>query len=288
VTLRAGTARLLLVPILLGYFYLSIGYLRATPRWNNPDEPAHVNVIRYLTTTGALPVLSDGDWDADLLARLTTAWFPNDYEVDGIRYESHQPPLYYLLAAPVHRLTLSLPLNRQIQALRLVSIAIGAIGVVAALVVGREAAPARPVLAVLTASTVAFVPMYTAISAAVNNDSLANTLAAVTLAALMIGRRRGFSDRWAVGLGVLIGAIVLTKLTIYVYVPLILVVLFLHARSLQTPGSPWWKALRWPIIASAAGLVVSGWWLARNRGAPSPSERGTSPVTARGLAARIT
>ena len=59
----------------------------------------------------------------------TTAWFPNDYEVDAIRYESHQPPLYYLLAAPVHRLTLSQTLNRQILALRLVSIAVGMIGI---------------------------------------------------------------------------------------------------------------------------------------------------------------
>ena len=60
--------------------------------------------------------------------------------------------------------------------------------------------------------------MNTAISAAVNNDALANALAAVTLAALMVGRRRGFSDRWAIGLGVLVGALVLTKLTVYVYV----------------------------------------------------------------------
>jgi 4-amino-4-deoxy-L-arabinose transferase-like glycosyltransferase len=264
VTLSARAARWLLVPILLAYGYIAVGYLRGTPRWNNPDEPAHVNVVRALVETGHLPVLSPGDWDSDLLARLTTAWFPNDYEVDGIRYESHQPPLYYLIAAPVYRLSLSLPLNRQIQALRLVSIALGAVGVAAAFVVGHEAAPDEPVIAVLTAATVAFVPMYTAISAAVNNDSLANSLAAVTLAALMIGQRRGFSDRWAIGLGVLVGAIVLTKLTIYVYVPLILVVLLLANRASAPPDARWWHTLRWPVIASAVGLVVSGWWLVRN------------------------
>jgi len=234
VTLSARTARLLLVPILLAYGYISLGYARGTPRWNNPDEPAHVNVIRQIATTGTLPVLVEGDWDKATLDRLTTAWFPNDYEVDGIRYEGHQPPLYYLLAAPVHRLTASQPLNRQILALRLFSAAIGAVAVVAAFVVAREAAPDRPVLAVLTAATVAFVPMNTAISAAVNNDCLATSLAAVTLAALMVGRRRGFSDRWAVGLGVLVGALVITKLTVYVFAPLILVTLFLASRNPHT------------------------------------------------------
>ena len=168
--LSARTARLLLVLILLAYGYIAVGYARGTPRWNNPDEPAHVNVIRHLAQTGRLPVLSPGDWDSELLARLTTAWFPNDYEVDGIRYESHQPPLYYLLAAPVHRLTASQPINRQVLALRLLSILIGAVTVVAAFVVAREAAPTRPVLAVLTAASVAFIPMNTAISAAVNNS----------------------------------------------------------------------------------------------------------------------
>jgi 4-amino-4-deoxy-L-arabinose transferase-like glycosyltransferase len=253
--LSERAARLLLVPILLAYGYIAVGYARATPRWNNPDEPAHVNFVRQLATTGTLPVLSEGDWDSALLARLTTAWFPNDYEVDGIRYEGHQPPLYYLLAAPVYRLTLwmGMPLNRQILMLRVFSAAIGAVAVVAAFVVGREAAPGVPVSAVLTAATVAFVPMNTAISAAVNNDCLATALSGVTLAALMIGRRVGFSDRWAIGLGVLIGALVLTKLTVYVFVLLILAVLWSSSRS-----------LRRPLIASGVALLVAGWWVVRN------------------------
>src|SRR5262245_46007342 len=104
-------AWLLLVPIVLAYGYLAVGYARATPRWNNPDEPAHVNVVRQIATTGTLPVLAEGDWDQSLLDRLTSSWFPNDYEVEGIRYEGHQPPLYYLLAAPVYRLTLDMPLS---------------------------------------------------------------------------------------------------------------------------------------------------------------------------------
>jgi 4-amino-4-deoxy-L-arabinose transferase-like glycosyltransferase len=259
--MSATTARLLLVPILLAYGYIAVAYARGTPRWNNPDEPAHFNVVRHIVQTGQLPVLGPGDWDSGLLSRLTTHWFPNDYEIDGIRYESHQPPLYYLLAAPVHWLTASELIHRQVLALRLLSIAIGAVTVVAAFVVAREAAPGRPALAVLTAATVAFLPMNTAISAAVNNDALANALAAVTLAALTLGLRRGFSDRWAVGLGVLIGALVLTKLTVYVYVPLIVGTLLLAGRG---RAGAWLGAVRWPAIAVLVSLLVAGWWIIRN------------------------
>ncbi|MGE3269296.1 MAG: hypothetical protein AB7P40_11140 [Chloroflexota bacterium] len=262
----AGTARLLLIPILLAYGYIAVGYARGTPRWNNPDEPAHVNYVRQVATTGTLPVLTEGDWDSEVLSRLTTAWFPNDDEPAGIRYEGHQPPLYYLLAAPVHRLSLALglPLNRQILALRFFSILLGSVAVVAAFVVTREAAPNRPVLAVLTAATVAFVPMNTAILAAVNNDALATALSAVTLAALMVGLRRNFSDRWAAGLGLLIGALVLTKLTVYVFVPLILFTLLLAGRPQTWTVQGWLRALRWPAIAAGVGLLVCGWWIVRN------------------------
>ncbi|MCC6175009.1 MAG: DUF2142 domain-containing protein [Chloroflexi bacterium] len=289
-------ARALLAAVLLGYGYLAVGYARATPRWNNPDEPAHFSYLRYVALTRQLPVLQAGDWDADLLERLKTDWFPNDYEIESIRYESHQPPLYYLFGAAVHRLTWDLPIARQVLALRALSIALGAVVVICAYVVGREVAPGRPDVAVLAAATVAFTPMNTAISAAVNNDSLANALAALTLAVLLVGWRRGFGDRAAFQLGVLVGALVLTKLTVYVYVPLILGTLLLanlrstaHRRATAPvaarrpssaphdcrSGSPhgWWseaspgdwlRALRRPVLAGLVGLVVSSWWLIRN------------------------
>jgi len=228
----------LLTLILIAYGYLAVGYARATPRWNNPDEPAHFNYIRHVARTGTLPVLQAGDWDAALLGRLTTAWFPNDYEIDALRYEGHQPPLYYVLGAAVYRLTDGLPLPRQVLALKLLSIVLGGVVVVAAYVVARELAPTEPLLAPLASVTVAFVPMFGAISAAINNDSLANALAATTLAALAVGWRRGFEVRGALGVGVLLGLLLLTKLTVYVYVPLALVAIYLRGRPGGVPSPP--------------------------------------------------
>ncbi|MDP8925227.1 MAG: DUF2142 domain-containing protein [Chloroflexota bacterium] len=262
---RLATRHVLLALILVAYVCLAFGYARATPRWNNPDEPAHFNYVRHVAQTGQLPILAPGDWDAELLARLTTERFPNDDEIAGIRYEGHQPPLYYLLGAAVNRLSWDLLLERQVLALRALSILLGVVTVVAAFVVGREVAPNRPELALLGGATVAFVPMHTAISAAINNDSLANALAGVTLATLLVGWRRGFGVRGAVALGVLLGLVLLTKLTAYVYVPLGLATLFLRERRPGPPlGEVFSRAARLTLLAGGVALLIASWWFVRN------------------------
>src|SRR5205814_1821819 len=64
---RLPADRAALLAILLIYVGLASGYALATPRWNNPDEPAHYNYIAYLGRTGQFPVLQPGDWDSQRL-----------------------------------------------------------------------------------------------------------------------------------------------------------------------------------------------------------------------------
>jgi len=268
---RRSTVGPLLGLILAGYFGLAIGYALATPRWNNPDEPAHFNYVRELAETGHLPVLQAGDWDADLLERLKASRFPDDSAIDSIRYEGHQPPLYYLIAAAAYRASGRLSLAGHVLVLKALSIVLGAGVVWAAFAVGRQVCPNWPAVGLLTAATAAFIPMYTAISAAINNDSLANALAALTVLALLAGARNGFGDRGALGLGLLLGLLVLTKLTVYIYVPLGLAVLAI--AEYQQPGTACpaptgaprgGLAIRRVGLAVVAALAVSSWWLVRN------------------------
>ena len=85
---------------LLIYFIIGIQYAALTPAWQVPDEPAHYNFIKHIAQTGSLPELKKGDYDQNYLARLTGEKFPPDLSVDSVRYESWQPPLYYILATP--------------------------------------------------------------------------------------------------------------------------------------------------------------------------------------------
>src|SRR5262249_38112760 len=90
--------------VLLAYGALAYGYLRLTPVWQNPDEPGHFNYVAFVAETGGLPELRQGDWDSALLERLKTGTLQPGDSISAIRYESWQPPLFYLLAAPVYRL----------------------------------------------------------------------------------------------------------------------------------------------------------------------------------------
>jgi 4-amino-4-deoxy-L-arabinose transferase-like glycosyltransferase len=255
---------LLLLLILAAYTALAAGYAVATPPWNNPDEPAHFNYVRHLARVGRLPELRPGDWDAELLERLKAARFPADAPISGIRYEGHQPPLYYLLAAGVYLVAGDEPVARTVFALKVLSIVFGAVVVLCAFVVGRQVAPSYPEIAVLAAATAAFVPMHTAIAAAINNDNLANALAGVTLVALGVTLRRGLDDRGAVLLGLLFGALVITKVTVYPYVALGLAVMVVVERRASEPETTWLATLRRPLLALASAGAVSSWWLLRN------------------------
>ena len=86
------------------YLALATAYAVYTPAWQAPDEPAHYNYVSYVAEEGRLPVLAPGDYPAAYLEEIKARRFPADMSIAPLRYEAHQPPLYYLLAAGVYRL----------------------------------------------------------------------------------------------------------------------------------------------------------------------------------------
>ncbi len=208
-------------------FYLLVGGLYAvyTPPWQAPDEPAHYNYVRHLAERGDFPVLRPGDYPHVYLEQIKAAGFPADMSIDPIRYESWQPPLYYLLAVPVYRLW-----GGALIPLRLFSLALGAGIIIAAYAIGLTVRPGDGHLALGTAAFVAFVPMHLAVMASVNNDSLAELLLAVVmLRVLACLRRPTVRFRSLTITGLLLGLGLLTKATLYyVALPLVVVALVLH------------------------------------------------------------
>ncbi|RMF28308.1 MAG: hypothetical protein D6759_16100, partial [Chloroflexi bacterium] len=177
----------ILLLILLAYLVIGFLYAAKTPAWQVPDEPAHYNYVRHLAETGRFPVLEMGDYDQDYLARLTAERFPPDLPIEPLEYEDHQPPLYYLLAAPLYRLT-----GGRLLPLRLLSLLLGAGLIPLAYAVARTLYPHRPVIALGAAAFVAFLPQHVAMMAGVNNDALAELLLAAILW-LALRERRGES-----------------------------------------------------------------------------------------------
>jgi 4-amino-4-deoxy-L-arabinose transferase-like glycosyltransferase len=223
--LQGARATRWLLPLVL-VLYLALGALYAvyTPRWQAPDEPAHYNYVQFLADHYRFPVLKMGDFPAAYLEEIKAAGFPPEMSIAPIRYEFHQPPLYYLLAVPIYRL-----FDGSLLALRLFSVILGAVLLVVVYWTVEAFAPGQPLLALATTAFVAFLPMHLAMTAAVNNDSLAELLLA-TLLLLAIRYLRGATGSRVEGaerrllplMGIVTALGLVTKSSLYVALPLLL------------------------------------------------------------------
>jgi 4-amino-4-deoxy-L-arabinose transferase-like glycosyltransferase len=240
--------------VLAAYLVLGSLYVLHTPAWQAPDEPAHYNYVRHVAETGSLPLLQPGDYPHAYLEEIKAARFPAHMSIAPLRYESWQPPLYYLLAAPVYRAT-----GGSLPALRLVSLLLGAGVVGTAYAIVRAGWPEQPELAAGAAAFVAFVPMHLAMTTAVNNDVLAELL--IALIAWRVLRQTAARNTGSTALvltGLMLGLGLVTKLTVYyTALPLALIGLWWMDRR---PGA----LVRHAALVLAPALLLVVPWLARN------------------------
>ncbi len=257
--------------VLLLSAYLIIGGLFAfyTPRWQAPDEPAHYNYIRQVAK-GKVPVIESEDYDQAYQVKVISSRFDPVYSVDGadgFEYEDHQPPLYYLLQAPVFRL-----FSGQLRPMRFFSVLIGALSLVVVYLVASSIFANREWMVLAATAFVAFLPQHVAMLAAVNNDSLAELIIALImllLIRLIISETKQGEDLEAssrgarrpafyIALGLILGLGLLTKATVYVTIPLVAVVLMWIGRR---DGSGIWRLLLWVF---GPALLLGGIWWFRN------------------------
>ncbi len=230
--------------LLLVYLTLAALFAVTTPAWQNPDEPAHYNYVAFVATEGRLPVLQMGDYDEAYLQRLKDEKFPAELSVAPVRYEFHQPPLYYILAAPVYWLS-----GGSLLALRLFSALLGAGAIWLLSLCFQTVFAQKPAVVLAATAFVAFLPMHLAILSSLNNDSLAELLIAGGLLVLLRwsadSRRQTARQQSAIRnsqllwLGGLIGLGFLTKATAYILLPvaLITITFVIATRSFTTHNS---------------------------------------------------
>ncbi|MBN1400828.1 MAG: glycosyltransferase family 39 protein, partial [Anaerolineae bacterium] len=252
----ARAARVWLSLIIILYLSLGTLYALRTPLWQAPDEPAHYNYVRHILEYGRRPVFAEGDYPVAYLEELKAARFPPDMSIEPLRYEAHQPPLYYLLAAGWARLTdvfgLALPFRLRLFSVLLTAVTLAiAYQVVRGLGAGHDVALGAVALA-------ATLPMHVAMSAAINNDPLSHLL--TNIAALLVVRRTGDgSARRAVGLGAALGLALLTKMQAYVAVALALTGLLWDGTHAVASRS-WRKTLGLAaLMLGIAGLLALPW-----------------------------
>lgn len=240
-----------MLALVLVYLTLAMLYILYTPAWQNPDEPAHYNYTRHLVETGSIPVLESNDYNQEYLVDIVSRRFPPELSTDSLRYEGHQPPLYYLLQVPIYRSA-----NGSLLAMRVTSAIIGALIVIVSGLAAWEYYNPQVPMALATAGVVAFIPQHVAMLASVNNDSLAELWMMVGFWLLLRMPLQPSVNAYRL-LGVVLGLAFLTKATAYILVfPILMAVGFD------------WRAGR--IKLSALGVVLlpalllGGVWWVRN------------------------
>lgn len=239
--------------IIISFLVLGFLYASLTPPWQTPDEPAHYNFVRYIAEHNRLPELTLGCYDAAYLGQLTSERFPPHLSVDSICYEHYQPPLYYGLASIIYRLS-----GGNLIALRLFSVGLGAISLIFVYQTVRLFMP-DGLIPLATTAFVAFVPMHITMLAAVNNDSLAELLFVAFIYLLL---RWHLTEREAgrplpFAIGTVLGFILLTKVTIYIAIPLAAFVLLLGHRTLT-------DLIKHGLRLYLPALIIALPWYSRN------------------------
>jgi 4-amino-4-deoxy-L-arabinose transferase-like glycosyltransferase len=252
--------RIALAGIVFVYCVLGFAYATETPKWQTPDEPAHYNYVVYLAENARFPVLQMGDYDHQYLEEIKAAGFPPEMSIEPIRYESHQPPLYYALAAGLYRLASPLGFDGQFLALRLISVLLGAALLAVAYAILGEVFPDSLFLALVSTAFIATLPMHIAMSAAINNDTLAELILVLVIWFCVREIKVGLSRRQAVALGLLVALALLTKTTIYA--PVLVSALVAVAARARQRG--WQGSLRRLVTVYGLGLLLSSWWFIRN------------------------
>lgn len=238
---RGLLAGLILVYLLLAGAYSAITPA-ATAEQHNPDENAHMLYVQTLAS-GHLPVFTD--------------------VMHG--YENHQPPLYYALAAPVYLAVQGRGEAVATRAVRAVSILLGALLILASYWCVRIAFPDEPWLALGTTAGVGLLPGSVALSASVTNDALTNLLivaALGSLARLVTAAEESDRSRWALWLGVALGAGIWTKTSTLILFPTVLLACYLLAARSRTTSA---QAARAGGISCGLGLLIGLPWLLRNQ-----------------------
>ncbi len=258
--------------IALAYLLLGLGYSLATPLGEGIDESSHLAYVQFLQEQGRLPR------PADAVGLLTD--------------QAKHPPLYYLAAAALtwpggldalvwtpnpHCCNLERPSPavtrhlegdrfpyaepyRRLRLLRLAGLLCGLSLLWATWRAARLVAPGRPELAPAAAALAAFLPQFLFIQGIVNNDVLANALAALCLWA---GLRVALGDARPADLlrlGVFLALGLLTKLTLLAYLPFAALALLLAAERARSLA-PLRRGLIWCALPCAA---LCGGWFAWN------------------------
>ncbi len=263
-----------LVALLNGFAWSLI-----VPAFQVPDENAHYAYVQQLAERGTLPrtVSPEGslspredmtlaalqtygvaqhhenpapftDLQQDAIEAAASKHLPARGSGDALTATAN-PPLYYALEVVPYKLGGGSVLTK-LTLMRALSVAMGAITVLLVFMFLSELLPAMPLAWSAGALLAEFQPLFAFMSGGVNNDNLLYLTAAGTLWGVARAFRRGLTPRGGALIGGMLGAGLVSKLTLLAFVPAVVLALALLVRAAAGPvrgaavrGAAWATAL---------------------------------------------
>lgn len=312
--------RLVLILIWLAFLARGAFYATVIPIWEGLDEWAHFAYVHHLTTFGTLPRPEDraSEEISRSLQLVPIPWYLREMPApavthdvywglpegdrsqresafDGLPadaqlkpgteflYEGKQPPLYYLICAPLLKLAGGASLATRVLLLRLLTV------LMVSLVVPLSFAIARRVFgattpAILIAILLAAMPVLSMTGARIANDGLAIVLFSILALALL--RSDPWDWRGCLLIGFTLGAGLLTKAYFVASAPVLVVA---GATAIWNASSE--KRLRVAGLVSASAILaiaISAWWYVRILGVPGPVWADVAPAVSPGASGVLT
>jgi hypothetical protein len=234
------------------------------PTYRPADEASHVAYARELSH-GRLPTI-DTQMVADGDLRLARVLRSRDARHRTIWTANHPPAYYALVAVPLRLGSATGHPVAGVQAARLLSVGLSAVGLVALAWVVLQLVPGRPALAVAAAGLAGLLPSFVSISARVYNDSLAFLTTTLVVAAAVAFVVRGPSAVRLAGVAAAAGLAALTRasglLAVAVAGLAVLVGVWRagDGRVVRRLG----RAVLWAGVVGLVVVAVAGWFYLRN------------------------
>lgn len=253
---------------------LSLTWIWLAPPLRGPDETAHLMAVMEVRTLGRLPVIhyeyrSDPKGnpvppysDAAVASYAAKLGLPSGaYDV---RYESYQPPLFYVTAG---LLSLAVPPDPGpvLYASKLAAALFGALTIYFIWAAVRQLVPGEPLLAHFVGACSALLPVFAYSSASAGNDAALYTAGAASFYVWVRGLREPSFDPYLLKAGAILGLGLLAKLAMVTLVPAFaLVVLFRAMQGSESFGAVLRRVALLGAASGVATLAVCGWLLVRN------------------------
>jgi hypothetical protein len=219
-------------------FIVRVAYAVVTPPFQAPDEYSHYSYVKFLHTFRQLPVQ------------------PNP-AVQAEELELHQPPLYYILAAPLFPST-KLFEARPLLPMRFMNILLSMLTIAIVYHFAASVFAQNQFVVALMCTAVALLPTYSYLAATMRNGVLGTFFASLGFylcSKLVLDDTQQRDARWS-WVGVVAGLAVLSKLS---------AIAFGAAAGVLLLTSSGWRARVHRTGWFALGVAsTAGWWFVRN------------------------